>query len=523
MSASDGALQAEVERLRELNADLVAYRDIGERLLGAVSMEQAAAALETVVDLFGAEGGALLVASDGRQPAQERWEYNVRGDAWEGVLEATRRGLLSAIERDQEPLAEDDAAAFFAREGLPATPQVGSLLAMPVCTEECCLGVVVLYNLSRPERSAEYARQAAPLMSLVGQAIARVRLAEASARDARLLETIVENTGAHLVYLDAEMRFVRANSAYLKGCGHTWEELAGRNHFDLFPNSENQAIFERVRDTGEPVEFREKPFEFVDQPERGVTYWDWTLTPMRDEAGAVQGLVLSLTDVTEQVRTRDRMLAAERERVRLAETLAAEVSHRVKNDLALVVGLLQTQLDSRPHGEHAAVMVREAISRICTIAAVQDQLSGEQMAEVELCAVLRRIAEINCETLSGGKVETEVRGEPLFYPARIATAVGVVANELVTNAIKYGAPGADGRVWIRISIALREGRLQLSVWNSGNPVPPDVDLVGQGTMGWRLVHDMTVGHYQGSFTVRPHDGGTMAEVVVDDARLRRER
>ncbi len=61
--------------------------------------------------------------------------------------------------------------------------------------------------------------------------------------------------------------FVMVNSAYVSGCGHAWEESIGRNHFVFFPNAENQDIFERVRDTGEPHEAVEKPFEFVDQSE----------------------------------------------------------------------------------------------------------------------------------------------------------------------------------------------------------------------------------------------------------------
>ncbi|MGD8399164.1 MAG: PAS domain S-box protein, partial [Anaerolineae bacterium] len=63
-------------------------------------------------------------------------------------------------------------------------------------------------------------------------------------------------------------------------------------------------------DTGEPVSFEAKPFEFPGQPERGTTYWDWALVPVKDEAGGVRGLVLSATDVTAEVRARQ-----ERERL----------------------------------------------------------------------------------------------------------------------------------------------------------------------------------------------------------------
>ncbi len=120
-----------------------------------------------------------------------------------------------------------------------------------------------------------------------------------------LLDTIMENTEVHLAYLDPEFRFVRVNSAYAAGSGYSQEKLLGRNHFDLFPNAENQAIFERARDTGEPVRFRARPFAHENQPERGVSYWDWSLVPVRDAGGRVRGLVLSLADVTDRKRSEE--------------------------------------------------------------------------------------------------------------------------------------------------------------------------------------------------------------------------
>jgi PAS domain S-box-containing protein len=128
-------------------------------------------------------------------------------------------------------------------------------------------------------------------------------------REKDLLETIMSNTGAQLAYLDREFNFVRVNSAYAAGSGYTIDELIGRNHFDLFPDKENQVIFEKVRDTGEPVAFYDKPFIFKDQSWRGVTYWDWTLNPVTDASGRILGLVLSLIDTTERKRAEEEIKA----------------------------------------------------------------------------------------------------------------------------------------------------------------------------------------------------------------------
>jgi PAS domain S-box-containing protein len=133
----------------------------------------------------------------------------------------------------------------------------------------------------------------------------RKQAEEALTREKETLQITIENTNTHLAYLDTQFNFVRVNSTYAAGSGYTVEDLIGKNHFALFPNKENQAIFERVRDTGKAVEFRDKPFVFADQPERGVTYWDWTLTPVKNVSGKVEGLVLSLIDTTERKRAEE--------------------------------------------------------------------------------------------------------------------------------------------------------------------------------------------------------------------------
>jgi PAS domain S-box-containing protein len=152
------------------------------------------------------------------------------------------------------------------------------------------------------------------------------------------LQTIMENTHAQLAYLDPDFNFIRANSAYALGSGHSQEDLIGHNHFELFPNAENQAIFERVRDTGRAVQFQARPFEYADQPERGVTYWDWSLVPVKGGSIGVQGLVLSLTEVTDRVRAEqehERHWARLDRLIRISQALLAEDT--VEGVLQLVV------------------------------------------------------------------------------------------------------------------------------------------------------------------------------------------
>jgi PAS domain S-box-containing protein len=92
---------------------------------------------------------------------------------------------------------------------------------------------------------------------------------------------------------------VRVNEAYARACRRDISEFAGRNHFEMYP-SNTKEIFDEVVRTKRPFETFARPFVYADQPERGVTYWDWTLTPVKIVSGAVDGLVFSLHETTER-------------------------------------------------------------------------------------------------------------------------------------------------------------------------------------------------------------------------------
>jgi diguanylate cyclase (GGDEF)-like protein/PAS domain S-box-containing protein len=124
-----------------------------------------------------------------------------------------------------------------------------------------------------------------------------------------LLERIFDSTHFCLAYLDRDFNFIRVNRAYGKTCGYPPEYFPGKNHFRLYPHRENEAIFRRVVQTGEPFTTIAKPFEFPDHPEWGVTYWDWTLHPLKDDAGNVEAVLFVLLDVTERRRTEEQLNA----------------------------------------------------------------------------------------------------------------------------------------------------------------------------------------------------------------------
>lgn len=137
-----------------------------------------------------------------------------------------------------------------------------------------------------------------------------------------LFESAFSNIHVLVAQMDRDFNFIRVNKAYARADGREPEYYIGKNHFDLFPHEENEAIFRKVLQTGEPVSFYGKPFEYAEHPGRGVTYWDWNLQPIKDGKGNVESLVLSLIDRTDDYRSRQNLIESESKYRTLVEQAA---------------------------------------------------------------------------------------------------------------------------------------------------------------------------------------------------------
>ncbi len=159
----------------------------------------------------------------------------------------------------------------------------------------------------------------------------------------KLLETLLDHTHMMVAYLDTQFNFVRVNRAYAEADGQVPSFFPGKNHFDLYPNRENEEIFRRVVETGKPYFASARPFQYAEHPERGVTYWDWSLIPIKDSATAVTGLVLTLVNVTERHQAEEALKSTHDE-------LEIRVKERTE-ELTDAIRELQAQVAERKRAE----------------------------------------------------------------------------------------------------------------------------------------------------------------------------
>jgi PAS domain S-box-containing protein len=134
-----------------------------------------------------------------------------------------------------------------------------------------------------------------PMMNEIGQ---HRQTNQELRKSNEILERFFDISEYMIAYFDSNFNFIRVNSAYAAADQHNPEYYIGKNHFELFPDEENQQIFEHVIKTGKVFRIIEKPFEYPLNPERGTSYWDWSLMPVKDSENQVIGLIMVLNDVT---------------------------------------------------------------------------------------------------------------------------------------------------------------------------------------------------------------------------------
>jgi two-component sensor histidine kinase len=192
--------------------------------------------------------------------------------------------------------------------------------------------------------------------------------------------------------------------------------------------------------------------------------------------------------------------------------LLAEIHHRVKNNLAVVRGLLNMQLHVTTD-ETAKATLRESVNRVSAMALIHQKLYTKDNPDA---IDMRKYADDLVKEISSsyhldGKPEPVIRTEIQDITLTLVRAVpcGLILNELLTNAFKHAFP--DGkRGIINISIRRKEGlenHLELIVSDNGGGMPNNFDPVSSSTLGITIVESLSE-QLDGKFTYESSSQGT---------------
>ncbi|MEM4441180.1 MAG: ATP-binding protein, partial [Desulfurococcaceae archaeon] len=97
-----------------------------------------------------------------------------------------------------------------------------------------------------------------------------------------------------------------------------------------------------------------------------------------------------------------------------------------------------------------------------------------------------------------------------------ATAVALILNELIQNAIEHGFKEQEvGHIHVQVRDSA--GQVTLIVTNDGLPLPPDFDASKSNTLGLKIIDNLTRGTLRGKFTMVSENGQTVATLCFPRA------
>ena len=209
------------------------------------------------------------------------------------------------------------------------------------------------------------------------------------------------------------------------------------------------------------------------------------------------------------------LLFQKHELIQRQAVLSQEANHRLLNGLQLIVSLLAMQSRATTNAEVASQLATAA-DRVATIGRIHHRLHSPDGVETfalkhyleDLCSDFSMLLSWNTLSLVHSKRVIVVEGIEITLPTAIAVPLGFIANELITNAVKYGT----GRITVSLEPNSEKGYV-LSVANDGPELPDGFDPAVSKGLGMRIVHSL-VKQISGELRIDRSNGSQGARFAV---------
>jgi two-component system, sensor histidine kinase PdtaS len=203
------------------------------------------------------------------------------------------------------------------------------------------------------------------------------------------------------------------------------------------------------------------------------------------------------------------------------EWLLKEIHHRVKNNLQIVMSLLNSQsayIDNEP----ALTAIHDSQHRVHAMSLIHQKLyNSDNLSSIDMSFYIRELVSYLADSFNTGqRIRFEYAIEPLDMDVTQAVPLGLVLNEAITNSIKYAFPdGRSGVITISLAQTSRDHYL-LTISDNGIGMPSHFKIQKPGSLGMSLMAGLSE-DLDGNFSIENNNGTTIRVSFVHDPGVKR--
>ncbi len=192
------------------------------------------------------------------------------------------------------------------------------------------------------------------------------------------------------------------------------------------------------------------------------------------------------------------------------EVLLREIHHRTKNNMLIIISMLELQRQEL-HEEQQRTIFKEMENRIRSMALVHEKLyTAGNLTRIDMGSYLNDVARsLLSSMVIDGRIALDLQAEPISIDIDHAVPIGLVANEIITNAIIHAFPqGRQGTITIALK-RCQNNYLHLTLADDGIGLPKDVDILATSSFGTGIIiAGLVKMQLKGEITVERHKGTT---------------
>jgi PAS domain S-box-containing protein len=329
--------------------------------------------------------------------------------------------------------------------------------------------------------------------------------AEEDAREDENYYRMIFNSGRDAIFVH-EMKadglpgiFTEVNDIACQQLGYTRDELLTMSPMDI--NTPESAVT-IPNDSQNLREYGYALFERVRRAKDGRRFTAEINARLFERDG--KNTIVSIArDITDRKQTAETLNALLREK----DILLAEVHHRVKNNLQIIVSLLDLQARTTEDALTRSAL-EENRNRIRSMALIHEELYHEHTFDRihfaryldGLCAALYRTYEIN-----PSRVSIRIDAGEISFALDTAITCGLLMNEIISNSLKHAFPGERSGT-IRIGLRVDADRAELIAADDGIGLPLSINLENPNHLGMYLIRLLVTHDLHGSFDLRSEPG-----------------